>query len=223
VISKTSLALNLRRKAINGSRVLVLGIAYKKNVDDMRESPSVALMEKLRDLGADVSYSDPHIPVFPKMREHRFDLKSVALNRKSIASYDCVLVATDHSRFDYDLIGKHGYDWRLVFAAFEATRAPNTRAIAEMALENYLEMRDEVRDAKFELRTALSFELERRFPGHWVPRYSMVMFHPEIPYAEAQRRGGLQSGILQELTTHAGSLPDVNFARAAELVSTLLG
>jgi UDP-N-acetyl-D-glucosamine dehydrogenase len=73
----------------------------------MRESPSVMLMEKLRNLGAEVSYSDPHIPVFPKMREHRFELKSVTLTPKAIASYDCVLVATDHARFDYDLIRKH--------------------------------------------------------------------------------------------------------------------
>jgi kynurenine 3-monooxygenase len=122
-----------------------------------------------------------------------------------------------------ELIGAHGHDWRSVFAAFEATRAPNARAIAEMALENYLEMRDEVRDSKFELRAALSFELERRFPGHWVPRYSMVMFHPEIPYAEAQRRGALQSGILRELTARAASLADVDLARATELVSTVLG
>jgi kynurenine 3-monooxygenase len=122
-----------------------------------------------------------------------------------------------------ELIGTHGHDWRAVFAAFEAARAPNARAIAEMALENYLEMRDEVRDAKFELRAALSFELERRFPGHWVPRYSMVMFHPEIPYAEAQRRGGLESRILRDLTAHAGSLADVDFARATELVNTVLG
>ena len=122
-----------------------------------------------------------------------------------------------------ELIGTHGCDWRAVFAAFEATRAPNARAIADMALENYLEMRDEVRDAKFELRAALSFELERRFPGHWLPRYSMVMFHPEIPYAEAQRRGGLQSGILGELTARATSVADVDFVRATHLVHAVLG
>jgi kynurenine 3-monooxygenase len=121
-----------------------------------------------------------------------------------------------------ELIGAHGHDWRAVFAAFEAERAPNTRAIAEMALENYLEMRDEVRDAKFELRAVLSFELERRFPGRFVPRYSMVMFHPEIPYAEAQRRGALQARILSDLTATAMSLADVDFGRAAELVGTLL-
>ncbi|NER59508.1 nucleotide sugar dehydrogenase, partial [Pseudomonas sp. MAFF212428] len=88
VIAKVSSALNERKKAVNGSRVLVLGIAYKKNVDDMRESPSVFMMEKLRALGAVVHYSDPHVPVFPKMREHHFDLSSVALTADVIRSYD---------------------------------------------------------------------------------------------------------------------------------------
>ncbi len=104
VISKVAAALNLAKKAINGSRILVLGIAYKKNVDDMRESPSVMLMEKLRDLGADVSYSDPHLPVFPKMREHHFELSSVPLTAENLSAYDCVLLATDHDKFDYELI-----------------------------------------------------------------------------------------------------------------------
>ncbi|NER62279.1 hypothetical protein G3435_24635 [Pseudomonas sp. MAFF212428] len=85
--------------------VLVLGIAYKKNVDDMRESPSVFMMEKLRALGAVVHYSDPHVPVFPKMREHHFDLSSVALTADVIRSYDCVLLATDHDKFDFEMIG----------------------------------------------------------------------------------------------------------------------
>lgn len=107
VVAKVATALNMNRKSVNGSRILVLGIAYKKNVDDMRESPSVILMEKLRDLGAVVSYSDPHIPVFPKMREHKFELSSVALTPEAVASYDCVLLATDHARFDYDLIKAH--------------------------------------------------------------------------------------------------------------------
>jgi UDP-N-acetyl-D-glucosamine dehydrogenase len=104
VVAKVTSALNTAKKAINGSRVLVLGIAYKKNVDDTRESPSVMLMEKLRDLGAEIAYSDPHVPVFPKMREHRFDLASIALTRDTLGSYDCVLLATDHDKFDYDLI-----------------------------------------------------------------------------------------------------------------------
>lgn len=107
VISKLSEALNQQKKPVKGSRVLVLGIAYKKNVDDMRESPSVILMEKLRDLGADIAYSDPHVPSFPKMREHNFDLSSVPLTAETLASYDCVLLATDHERFDYGLIQQH--------------------------------------------------------------------------------------------------------------------
>jgi UDP-N-acetyl-D-glucosamine dehydrogenase len=107
VIAKVAQALNSDKKAINGSRVLVLGIAYKKNVDDMRESPSVALMEKLRDLGAEVAYSDPHLPVFPKMREHHFDLASVALSPAALAGYDCVLIATDHDCFDYAMLRDH--------------------------------------------------------------------------------------------------------------------
>ncbi|MNM34942.1 UDP-N-acetyl-D-glucosamine 6-dehydrogenase [compost metagenome] len=105
VISKLTGALNDREKSVKGSKVLVLGIAYKKNVDDMRESPSVFMMEKLRELGATISYSDPHVPVFPKMREHSFDLSTVPLSAESIASYDCVLLATDHDCFDYELIG----------------------------------------------------------------------------------------------------------------------
>ncbi|HEX6997406.1 MAG TPA: NAD(P)/FAD-dependent oxidoreductase [Gammaproteobacteria bacterium] len=116
------------------------------------------------------------------------------------------------------LLGRHGADWATTFRKFEEERAPNSRAIAEMALENYREMRDEVRDPKFQLRRALSFELERRFPGRFIPRYSMVMFHPEISYAEAQRRGAVQSAILHRLTARASTLDDVDFARAAELV-----
>lgn len=107
VISKVSDALNDRRSSIKGSKILVLGIAYKKNVDDMRESPAVELMEILRAKGALISYSDPHVPVFPKMREHSFDLKSVALNPETLASFDAVLLATDHAKFDYELIRKH--------------------------------------------------------------------------------------------------------------------
>jgi UDP-N-acetyl-D-glucosamine dehydrogenase len=104
VIAKVASALNAAKKSVNGSRVLVLGIAYKKNVGDTRESPSVMLMEKLRELGAEVSYSDPHIPVFPKMRKHSFNLSSVSLTASALAQYDCVLLATDHERFDYVLI-----------------------------------------------------------------------------------------------------------------------
>lgn len=104
VISKLGEALNFRKKPIKGSRILVLGIAYKKNVDDMRESPAVELMELLRERGADVHYSDPYVLKFPKIRKTHFDLESVAITADGIASYDCVLLATNHDNFDYKLI-----------------------------------------------------------------------------------------------------------------------
>ena len=104
VLSKVAKSLNDRRKSLNGSRVLVLGIAYKKDVDDMRESPAVEVMELLRESGAMLSYSDPHVPLFPKMREHSFDLTSVDLTPESVASYDAIVLATDHTKFDYDMI-----------------------------------------------------------------------------------------------------------------------
>lgn len=104
VLKKIAKALNIRKKAIFESRFLILGISYKKNIDDMRESPSVFLMEKIRDEGGIISYADPHVPVFPKMREHQFDLKSVSLTAKEIAAYDCVVLTTDHDAFDYELI-----------------------------------------------------------------------------------------------------------------------
>lgn len=104
VVSKLMDALNDHNKSLRGSKVLVLGIAYKKNVDDMRESPSVEIMELIRDKGALVQYSDPHVPTFPKMREHTFDLSSVKLTAESLAEYDAVVLTTDHDKFDYDLI-----------------------------------------------------------------------------------------------------------------------
>ncbi|MGY4824477.1 nucleotide sugar dehydrogenase [Stutzerimonas chloritidismutans] len=107
VVAKLAAALNQRKKSVNGSRVLVLGIAYKKNVDDMRESPSVFIMERLRDLGAEVQYSDSHVPVFPKMREHHFELSSVELTSENVAAYDCILIATDHDSVDYDMVKAH--------------------------------------------------------------------------------------------------------------------
>lgn len=108
VVSKVAAGLNSQKKSINGSKILVLGIAYKKNVDDMRESPSVILMEKLRDLGASVAYTDPHIAHFPRMREHHFDLSSEPLSADTLAAHDCVVLATDHDRFDYAQIKAHG-------------------------------------------------------------------------------------------------------------------
>lgn len=107
VIGKVMAALNERGKALKGSRCLMLGIAYKKNVDDMRESPAVALMELLIARGAVVNYSDPHVPVFPKMRRYHFDLRSVPLEPAMIRSYDVVIVATNHDVFDYAMLKKY--------------------------------------------------------------------------------------------------------------------
>ena len=107
VIGKVAEALNAEGKAIRGSRVLVLGVAYKPNVDDPRESPSIEIMQKLKDRGADVAYSDPYIPVFPRMRKYQFDLQSVELTPESLQSFDCVLISTNHDAFDYELIAEH--------------------------------------------------------------------------------------------------------------------
>jgi len=107
VISKMADALNIKGKAINGSKILILGIAYKPDVDDMRESPSVRLMEILRDKGADIAYSDPHVPKFPKMRKHSFDLTSIKLNSEALKKFDCVLISTNHKAFDYEMIKSH--------------------------------------------------------------------------------------------------------------------
>ncbi len=112
--------------------------------------------------------------------------------------------------------------WNEVFAEFEEHRRPNTAAIADMALENYVEMRSTVREPKFQLKKDLSFRLEERHPGRFIPRYSMVMFHT-IPYAEAKRRGAIQETILDDLTSHAASLADVDFARADRLIAERLG
>jgi kynurenine 3-monooxygenase len=114
------------------------------------------------------------------------------------------------------LVAELGPAWPRVAERFESRRRADVRAIAEMALENYEEMRDTVRDPAFERRATLSFELERRFPGRFVPRYSMVMFHPEIAYAEAQRRGIVQAAILDE------ALGAGDDAASLELASTLV-
>jgi UDP-N-acetyl-D-glucosamine dehydrogenase len=107
VVGKLMDGLNDRGRALKGSRVLVLGIAYKKNVDDMRESPSVEIMELIEAKGGIVAYSDPHVPVFPKMREHHFSLSSESLTAEILAGFDAVVLATDHDRFDYELILRH--------------------------------------------------------------------------------------------------------------------
>lgn len=105
-------------------------------------------------------------------------------------------------------------DWGEAFSRFEAKQRPNANAIADMALENYVEMRDTVRDPKFVLQKQLAFELERRLPDRFIPRYSMVMFHAEIPYAVAQERGAIQQTVLNELTLNAEKLEDIDLDAA---------
>jgi UDP-N-acetyl-D-glucosamine dehydrogenase len=107
VVGKIADALNDRCKSIKGSRFLILGIAYKKNIDDMRESPAVELMELLQEKGGEIAYTDPHVPVFPKMREHHFGLASIDVTPETLAGFDCVVVATNHDAFDYALIKQH--------------------------------------------------------------------------------------------------------------------
>jgi len=104
VVARVMEALNEHGKAVKGSRILVLGVAYKKNVDDTRESPSLALITKLQKLGALVDYSDPHVPKIPKLRKFTLDMKSVELTATSLFRYDLVLVVTDHDKFDWELI-----------------------------------------------------------------------------------------------------------------------
>ncbi|HEY2145552.1 MAG TPA: NAD(P)/FAD-dependent oxidoreductase [Steroidobacteraceae bacterium] len=113
--------------------------------------------------------------------------------------------------------------WETAFVQFGASRKPNTDAIAVMALENYLEMRDTVADPKFLLQQTLSLELERRFPRRFIPRYSMVMFHHEIPYRVAQLRGMTQAEILSDLTAgKVTGLGDIDFGRAQREINARL-
>ena len=114
-------------------------------------------------------------------------------------------------------IERSGPDWERVFAEFERLRRPDAEAIAAMALENYLEMRDAVRDPKFQLQKQLGFLLEERHPGIFVPRYSMVMVH-HLPYSKAQQRGIIQQRILDTLTERVGGLDAVDLSRADDLV-----
>jgi kynurenine 3-monooxygenase len=124
---------------------------------------------------------------------------------------------------EFDSCMERNGDWSGVFAEFAALRKPNTDAIAAMALDNYLEMRERVAHPKFQLQQALSLELELRFPQRFIPRYSMVMFHHEIPYRTALTRGAIQAALLAELTAgRVTSLKDVDFERAAHEINRKL-
>lgn len=107
VVDRLAAALNDDAKPLRGSKVLVLGIAYKKNVDDIRESPAAEVIEMLLDRGAEVNYHDPHLGRFPSMRKHRIDLASLPLEPAMLEAQDAVLIITDHDAVDYELIGRH--------------------------------------------------------------------------------------------------------------------
>lgn len=107
VVEKVVDALNEHDKSIKGARVLVLGLSYKKDIDDVRESPSLKLITLLQGKGAKVGYNDPHVAKTHKMRDYDLRMSSVPLTEKNLSKYDCVLISTDHSAYDYAFIVKH--------------------------------------------------------------------------------------------------------------------
>ena len=108
VITQLMEFLNNQGKALRNSKICLLGVAYKKDVDDPRESPSFVLMEHLLGRGADLTYNDPHVPHLPKMRHHDLpEMSSQDLTPEFLAAQDCVLIATDHSAYDYEFIVQH--------------------------------------------------------------------------------------------------------------------
>lgn len=104
VISKLEQALNDKNLQLKDCKILILGLAYKKNIDDTRETPATTIMALLRKQGAEIEYSDPHVPSFPDKRNYKFDLDSVTLNKASLQLFDAVVLVTDHDLFDYELI-----------------------------------------------------------------------------------------------------------------------
>ena len=125
VISKVMSALNDRKKSLRDSKILILGLAYKKDVDDIRESPSLKLIELLQEKGAKVDYSDEYVKSIPELRKYSFNKKSVKLNEKNLRKYDMVILSTDHSYFDPGFILKHSdliVDTRNAFAKYKSKK-----------------------------------------------------------------------------------------------------
>jgi UDP-N-acetyl-D-glucosamine dehydrogenase len=104
VVEKATEVLNKFKKSLNGSKVLILGASYKKDIDDMRESPSLKLIEILREKGAKVDYNDPYVPKLPSTRKYHYDMTSVELSKNNLAKYDLVLLSTDHTDYNYKFI-----------------------------------------------------------------------------------------------------------------------
>jgi UDP-N-acetyl-D-glucosamine dehydrogenase len=107
VVERSMEVLNKFKKTLNGSKVLILGAAYKKDIDDMRESPSLKLIEIYREKGAKVDYSDPLIPILPITRKYEYHMKSVKLTKENLKKFDLVVLSTDHSTFDYKFISQN--------------------------------------------------------------------------------------------------------------------
>jgi len=118
VVERTMEAFNNRKKSLNGSKVLILGLAYKKDIDDLRESPSIELIELFKKTGAKVDYNDPYIPKTHKQREHNLQMTSKELSARMLAGYDAVVISTDHSDYDYNWIVKNA---KLVIDSRNAT------------------------------------------------------------------------------------------------------
>ena len=107
VVSRIADALNRARKPVHGADIIVVGVAYKPDVDDMRESPAAEIIERLASLGATLAYHDPLVPVFPAMRRHNIALRSESIDAERVACSDCVVIVTNHSSIDYALLGEH--------------------------------------------------------------------------------------------------------------------
>jgi len=100
-------ALNKKKKSLNGSRILLLGVSYKKNIDDIREAPSLKLIEILQSKGAVVDYNDPYISKLPPTRKYKFDMKSVEFSKEKLNECDLVILSTNHDDYNYDFTYKH--------------------------------------------------------------------------------------------------------------------
>jgi UDP-N-acetyl-D-glucosamine dehydrogenase len=124
VIEKTAEALNTQRKPLNGSKVLVLGVAYKRDIDDLRESPALTIIELLQKRGAQVSYNDPFFPTVGQGRHYALNMTCASLD--NLGDYDCVLIVTDHSSYDYPRIAREA---QLVIDTRNATRGLDPKNI----------------------------------------------------------------------------------------------
>ncbi|MFO7891890.1 MAG: nucleotide sugar dehydrogenase [bacterium] len=126
VVQKVVDALNERGKSIKGARILILGIGYKKDVDDLRESPSLKLIEILKKRNANIDYNDPYIPKIPKVRKYEYDMTSIELTPDNLSAYDAVLISTDHSSYDFNQIVQHS---QLIIDTRNAVKEKNKKVV----------------------------------------------------------------------------------------------